>query len=195
SPHIRQSRAPRHGAGDARSHLARGTTRPEIPIGCSGSCSLGQTSSPSVVGRRVSSDSTTSSGSSACGSRKGCAEPKPTSYRGRRTSSRPGPALSDNCSMHVVVGSMFIALGATCIGYLWAGGPPFEREPPLFVLGVSLIFLSAGLAGRLRAPALLARAGVGAGLVGIAWTATRYLAGIEIESADTLMQSLYLAGI
>ena len=95
--------------------------------------------------------------------------------------------------MHVVVGSMFIALGATCIGYLWAGGPPFEREPPLFVLGVSLIFLSAGLAGRLRAPALLARAGVGAGLVGIAWTATRYLAGIEIESADTISLMEYLS--
>jgi hypothetical protein len=97
--------------------------------------------------------------------------------------------------MHVVVGSMFIALGATCIGYLWAGGSPFEREPPLFVLGVSLIFLCAGLAGRVRAPALLARAGVGAALVGIAWTATRYLAGTEIESTDTLMQNLYLVGI
>jgi hypothetical protein len=97
--------------------------------------------------------------------------------------------------MHVVVGSMFIALGATCIGYLWAGGAPFEREPPLFVLGVSLIFLCAGLAGRLRAPALLARAGVGAALIGIAWTATRYLAGTEIESSDTLMQNLYLVGI
>ena len=97
--------------------------------------------------------------------------------------------------MHVVVGLMFVALGATCIGYLWAGGSPFEREPPLFVLGMSLIFLCAGLAGRVRAPALLARAGVGAALVGIAWTATRYLAGIDIEAPDTLMQNLYLAGI
>ena len=97
--------------------------------------------------------------------------------------------------MHVVVGLMFVALGATCIGYLWAGGAPFEREPPLFILGASLIFLCASLAGRVRAPALLARAGVGAALVGIAWTASRFLAGTEIEAPDMLMQRLYLAGI
>src|SRR5207237_1100748 len=35
----------------------------------------------------------------------------------------------------------------------------------------------------------------GAALIGIAWTATRYLAGTEIESSDTLMQNLYLVGI
>jgi hypothetical protein len=97
--------------------------------------------------------------------------------------------------MHVVVGLMFVALGGTCVGYLWAGGSIFDREPPMLVLGLSLIFLTAGLAGRVRAPALLARAGLGGALVGIAWTATRFLAGTEVEPTDTLMQRLYLVGI
>ncbi|HZF03113.1 MAG TPA: hypothetical protein VE932_02130 [Patescibacteria group bacterium] len=97
--------------------------------------------------------------------------------------------------MHIVLGLIFIMLGATCVGYLWAGGSLFEREPPLLALGILLIVLTAALAGRSRAAALLARAGLGAALAGIAWTATRYLRLGALDSPDALMGRLYLLGL
>jgi hypothetical protein len=97
--------------------------------------------------------------------------------------------------VHIVIGLIFIVLGATCVGYLWAGGSLFEREPPLLAMGILLIFLAAGLAGRSRAAALLARAALGATLAGIAWTATRYLGFSGLDSTDQLMQRFYLLGM
>ena len=97
--------------------------------------------------------------------------------------------------MQVGVGLIFILLGATCIGYLWAGGSVFDREPPLLVLGVLLIVLTAALAGRARAAGLLARAALGAALVGIAWLALRYVTLEPRDSADMLMGRLYLLDI
>jgi hypothetical protein len=97
--------------------------------------------------------------------------------------------------MHIVVGLIFILLGATCVAYLWAGGSLFEREPPLLALGILLIVLAAGLAGRSRAAALLARAALGAALAGIAWTATRYLGFGGLDSTDELMRRFYLLGM
>jgi hypothetical protein len=96
--------------------------------------------------------------------------------------------------MHIVVGLIFILLGATCVAYLWAGGSLFEREPPLLTLGVLLIGLSAALAGRSRAPALVARAGLGAALVGIAWTAARYF-GLNGVRESELVRRVYLTGM
>jgi hypothetical protein len=97
--------------------------------------------------------------------------------------------------MQIAVDLLFILLGATCIGYLWAGGSIFDREPPLLVLGVLLIALAAGLAGRSRAAALVARAGLGAGLVGIAWTATRYFGVGGLREGDELMRRLDVLGM
>ena len=97
--------------------------------------------------------------------------------------------------MHIVVGLIFIMLGATCVGYLWAGGPLFDREPPLLALGILLIFLAAGLAGRSRSAALLARAGLGAALVAMAWSATRYVGFGTLDRPDELMRRVYLVGI
>src|SRR5262249_29787370 len=91
--------------------------------------------------------------------------------RGDQTSARTGGAAL----MQVAIGLIFVALGATCIGYLWAGGSVFDREPPLLVLGVLLIVLTAALAGRARAAGLLARAALGAAIVAIAWLTVRYL--------------------
>jgi hypothetical protein len=97
--------------------------------------------------------------------------------------------------MQIVVGLIFIVLGATCIGYLWAGGSVFDREPPLLVLGVLLIVLTAALAGRARAAGLLARAALGAAIVGIAWLAIRYLIFEPRDSTDVLLRRLYLLDI
>jgi hypothetical protein len=97
--------------------------------------------------------------------------------------------------VHIVVGLIFILLGATCVAYLWAGGSLFEREPPLLALGILLIVLAAALAGRSRAAAFLARAGLGAALAAIAWTATRYLGFGGLDTPDELMRRLYLLGM
>lgn len=96
--------------------------------------------------------------------------------------------------MQIAVGLIFILLGATCVAYLWAGGSILDREPPLFVLGVLLIALAAGLAGRGRAAALVARAALGAGLVGIAWTAARYF-GVGASRDGEPMRRLFLLGM
>src|SRR5215469_2512691 len=97
--------------------------------------------------------------------------------------------------MQIAVGLIFILLGATCIGYLWAGGSVFDREPPLLVLGVLLIGLTAALAGRARAAGLLARAAFGAAIVAIAWLAFRYLTFEPHNSTDVLIRRLYLVDI
>jgi hypothetical protein len=97
--------------------------------------------------------------------------------------------------MQIVVGLIFIFLGATCIGYLWAGGSVFDREPPLLGLGVLLIVLTAALAGRARAAALIARAALGAALVGIAWLAMRYTTFEPRDSTDVLLRRVYLLDI
>jgi len=97
--------------------------------------------------------------------------------------------------MQIAVGLIFILLGATCIGYLWAGGSVFDREPPLVVLGVLLIVLTAGLAGRARAAALLARAALGAAIVAIAWLAIRYVTFEPRDGTDVLIRRLYLVDV
>src|SRR3989449_2922470 len=103
--------------------------------------------------------------------------------------------LSDNRAMHIVVGAIFVVLGATCVAYLWAGGSVLEREPPLLALGVLLIALAAGLGGRSRAAALLARAALGAGLVAIGWIATRYLSFGGLHDTDELIRRVPLLGL
>jgi hypothetical protein len=96
--------------------------------------------------------------------------------------------------MHIVVGLIFIMLGATCVGYLWAGGPLLEPKPPLLPLGILLTLLSARLAGRSRAPGLLARAGLGAGIVAIAWAATRWVLE-DGEDTGALSRHFYLVAV
>jgi hypothetical protein len=97
--------------------------------------------------------------------------------------------------MQTVVRLIFIMLGATCVGYLWAGGSFLESKPPLLGLGLLLIVLTAGLAGRSRASALLARAGLGAALVAIAWTATRYLMLEGPERTEGWLPYVYVLGM
>jgi len=58
-----------------------------------------------------------------------------------------------------------------------------------------LIALTAALAGRARAAGLLARAALGAALVGIAWLAIRYLSFEPRDSTDVLIRRLYLVDI
>ena len=96
--------------------------------------------------------------------------------------------------MHIVVGLIFIMLGATCVGYLWAGGPFLELKPPLLPLGILLTLLSARLAGRSRAPGLLARAGLGAGIVAVAWAATRWLLA-DADDTGALSRHVYLVAV
>jgi len=109
---------------------------------------------------------------------------------------RPQPTVRAlDRSIQIAVGLIFILLGATCIGYLWAGGSIFDREPPLLVLGILLIALAAGLAGRSRAAALIARAGLGAGLVGLAWTTTRYFGVGGLRDGDELIRRLEVLGM
>jgi hypothetical protein len=97
--------------------------------------------------------------------------------------------------MHVVVSAIFVLLGATCVAYVWAGGAVLEREPPLLAFGVLLIALAAGLGGRSRAAALLARAALGAGLVAIGWIATRYLSFGGLDNTDELIRRVQLLGL
>jgi len=97
--------------------------------------------------------------------------------------------------VHGVVGTIFFLLGGACVAYLWAGGSALERESPLLALGVLLIALAAGLAGRARAAALLVRAGLGAGVVALGWTATRYVAFRGLGATDDVLGRVYLLGI
>ena len=97
--------------------------------------------------------------------------------------------------MHGVVGTIFFLLGGACVAYLWAGGSALERESPLLALGVLLIALAAGLAGRARAAALLVRAGLGAGVVALGWTATRYVTFRGLGTTDDVLGRVYLLGI
>src|SRR5436190_1767597 len=69
--------------------------------------------------------------------------------------------------MHLFVGSLLVLAGLACLRYVWAGVPAFEREPPFLALGVLLIGIGAGLGVRARSAHLLARAGLGAGLLAI----------------------------
>jgi hypothetical protein len=97
--------------------------------------------------------------------------------------------------VNVLVGAIFCLLGAACVAYLWAGGSVLEREPPLLALGVLLIVLGAGLAGRSRAAALLVRAGLGAGLVALGWTATKYVTFRGLDTTDDVLGRVHLLGI
>jgi hypothetical protein len=97
--------------------------------------------------------------------------------------------------VHVVVGAIFLLLGGACVAYLWAGGSVVEPERPLLVLGVLLIALAAGLAGRSRAAALLVRAGLGAGMVALGWTTARYLTFRGLDATDDALGRVYLLGI
>src|SRR5947208_14221917 len=69
--------------------------------------------------------------------------------------------------MHLFVGALLVLAGLACLRYVWAGVPAFEREPPFLALGVLLIAIGAGLGVTSRTAHLLARAGMGAGLLAI----------------------------
>ena len=98
--------------------------------------------------------------------------------------------------MHLFVGSLLVLAGLACLRYVWAGVPAFEREPPFLALGVLLIGIGAGLGVRARTAHLLARAGLGAGLLAIVVIIARlYLpSGARDHPDDRLVAHFYLFG-
>ena len=98
--------------------------------------------------------------------------------------------------MHLFVGSLLVLAGVACLRYVWAGAPVFEREPPFLALGVLLIGIGAGLGVRARTAHLLARAGLGAGLLAIIVMIARlYLpSGARDHPDDRLVAHFYLFG-
>src|SRR2546422_5144060 len=98
--------------------------------------------------------------------------------------------------MHLFVGSLLVLAGVACLHYVWAGAPVFEREPPFLALGVLLIGIGAGLGVRARTAHLLARAGLGAGLLAIVVMIARlYLpSGARDHPDDRLVAHFYLFG-
>src|SRR5438046_4590795 len=98
--------------------------------------------------------------------------------------------------MHLFVGSLLVLAGLACLRYVWAGVPAFEREPPFLALGVLLIGIGAGLGVRARSAHLLARAGLGAGLLAIVVMIARlYLpSGARDHPDESLVAHFYLFG-
>src|SRR5436309_15980100 len=97
--------------------------------------------------------------------------------------------------MHLFVGALLVLAGLACLRYVWAGVPAFEREPPFLALGVLLIGIGAGLGVRARTAHLLARAGLGAGLLAIVVIARLYLpSGARDHPDDRLVAHFYLFG-
>jgi hypothetical protein len=98
--------------------------------------------------------------------------------------------------MHLFVGSLLGLAGLACLRYVWVGAPAFEREPPFLALGVLLIGIGAGLGVRARTAHLLARAGLGAGLLAIVVIIARlYLpSGARDHPDDRLVAHFYLFG-
>src|SRR5256885_15241789 len=98
--------------------------------------------------------------------------------------------------MHLFVGALLALRGVPCSRSVWAGAPAFEREPPFLALGVLLIGIGAGLGVRARTAHLLARAGLGAGLLAIVVMIARlYLpSGARDHPDDRLVAPFYLFG-
>src|SRR5262245_42291628 len=99
--------------------------------------------------------------------------------------------------MRIFVGALFILVGVYCVTYVWAGAAALEREPPFASLGVLLIGIGLGVWGRSRAAGLLARAGLGATLLVILWTATGYVVPgtAAPESVDDLVRRFHLLSL
>ena len=79
--------------------------------------------------------------------------------------------------MHLFVGALIVVSGLSTLRYAWAGASGFEREPPLFALGVLLLAAGVGLALRARAALLIAWAGLGVLLLVLAVSVVRLLLG------------------
>jgi hypothetical protein len=85
--------------------------------------------------------------------------------------------------------------GLACLGYVWAGGSGFEREPPFPALGVVLIGVGAGLILRTRAAHLLARAALGLViLVVVVKAVALYAGGAPAYPDERLVAHFYLFG-
>jgi hypothetical protein len=85
--------------------------------------------------------------------------------------------------VHLFVGALLVLAGLGCLRYVWAGAATFESEPPFLALSVLLIGIGAGLGARARAAHLLARVGLGAGLVAIGVTIARLLLGSAVRDS------------
>jgi hypothetical protein len=86
--------------------------------------------------------------------------------------------------------------GLACLRYVWSGATALEREPPFLALSVLLIGIGVGLGVRARVAHLLARAGLGAGLVVIGVMIARlYLgSGARDHPDEGLVAHVYLLG-
>ena len=98
--------------------------------------------------------------------------------------------------MHLFVGALIVVSGLSTLRYAWAGASGFEREPPLFALGVLLIATGVGLALRARAALLIAWAGLGVLLLVLAVSVVRLLLGAGARQGpdDALVAHVYLLG-
>jgi hypothetical protein len=90
--------------------------------------------------------------------------------------------------VHLFVGALLVLAGLGCLRYVWAGATAFESEPPFLALSVLLVGIGAGLGARARAAHLLARVGLGAGLIAIGVTIVRLL--LESAPRDNPDESL-----
>ena len=97
--------------------------------------------------------------------------------------------------MHVIVGAIFVLLGAACFGYYRSGAATLSREPPMLAIGVLLTAIGLGMWGRSRVAGLLARVGLGVLLLVITWIlVTSYMPQGSLHESDELVRRVRLLG-
>lgn len=97
--------------------------------------------------------------------------------------------------MRVFVGTVFVLLGAWCIGYVFGDAAVFERDPPLVAIGAFLVATGVGLALGSRAARLAAGAGAGLLLLVVAAGAFEALGDLRsLDTTDGLIALFHLFG-
>jgi hypothetical protein len=97
--------------------------------------------------------------------------------------------------MHIIAGAILTLVGAAAVAYIARGASAFEQEPPLLALGVMLVTIGIGTCARSRAAALVARVGIGATLLLIAWiVVTGWLTSGPPSTDEGLVRYVQLLG-
>ena len=98
--------------------------------------------------------------------------------------------------MRIIVGAILVLTGAGSLAYVASGGAAFEREPPFVALGILLVAIGVGVWGRSRAASLVARAGLGATLLGIGGgVVAGYSTSGSSRTDEGLVMHFYLLGL
>jgi hypothetical protein len=97
--------------------------------------------------------------------------------------------------MHIIAGAILALVGAAAVAYIARGAATLEREPPLLAVGVLLVAIGIGVCARSRAAALVARVGIGATLLLIAWiVVTGWLTSGPASTDEGLVRYVQLLG-